>query len=73
MILIIILKKFSLLKLTKSLFSVNSYQADRFYSRNISKKITTIINKKNINIFYLKGFFLQYIWKIFKKNVIVKL
>ena len=50
-------KKFSLLKLTKSLFSVNSYQADRFYSRNISKKITTIINKKKYEYILFEGVF----------------
>ena len=66
-------KKFSLLKLTKSLFSVNSYQAERFYSRNISKKITTIINKKKYKYILFEGVFPAVYLEDIQKNVIVKL
>ena len=48
---------FNLKKLVLSLFSKSSYQADRFFSKNILKKIIYIINEKKYDYVLFEGVF----------------
>ena len=48
---------FNLLKLIKSFLSSKSYQAERFYNKNVAKKIIKVINEKKYKFVLFEGVF----------------